>query len=307
MSTLQIHLFGGLDVSRGDNRLPPFPTQKARSLFAYLVLNRSRAHSRDSLVGVFWGERPETVAKKCLRTDIWRVRHALSDADEVLLLKDHKIAFNADFPHWIDVAEFEKLIGAVRSVDPCEMTPEEVRSLEAAVSLYRGDLMEGMYDDWFLYERERMRLLYLTSLERLMNYRQSREDWAGAADLGQRLLATDPLREHVHRELIRCYYRQGNRPEALRQFERCATILRSELDIEPMAETRQLWEEIRQESLTPVAVAPTPSPAPSPFDDLASCRASLDSAFRSLAVVTREMEELRRALEAVEMSARQKV
>src|SRR5690606_36708044 len=119
MNALQIHLFGGLDVARGDHRIRPFATQKARALFAYLVLNRSRAHTRDSLVGVYWGERPDPVAKKCLRTDIWTVRHALSDdAEEVMLLMDHKIAFNSAFRQWIDAAEFVRLLGRFRPVEP---------------------------------------------------------------------------------------------------------------------------------------------------------------------------------------------
>lgn len=299
MNALQIHLFGGLDVARGDHRIPPFATQKARALFAYLVLNRSRAHTRDSLVGVFWGERPDPVAKKCLRTDIWRVRHALSDdAEEVLLLKDHKVAFNSAFPHWIDVAEFERLLSKVRPVEPEMMLPEEAAALEAAVDLYRGDLLEGVYDDdWFLYERERMRLLYLTALERLMRYRQGREEWGPAAAIGQRLLAADPLREHVHRELIRCYYRQGNRPAALRQYAHCETILRAELDIEPMAETRQLLGEIRQ-GATKLEI--TIAPVQAPPGDGAPWKAALDSAFRSLDAVTHQLEELRKALESAE-------
>lgn len=303
MNALQIHLFGGLDVARGDHRIPPFATQKARALFAYLVLNRSRAHTRDALVGVFWGERPEPVAKKCLRTDIWRVRHALSDdAEEVLLLQDHKIAFNSAFPHWIDVAEFERLLGKVRAVEPELMLPEEAAALEAAVDLYRGDLLEGVYeDDWFLYERERMRLLYLTALERLMRYRKGREEWGSAAAIGQRLLAADPLREHVHRELIRCYYRQGNRPAAMRQYTQCETILRSELDIEPMAETRRLLEEIRQGGAT---IEINPVAADRAQGDVPQWKAALDSAFRSLEAVTRDLEELRTALESAESEGR---
>ena len=37
---------------------------------------------------------------------------------------------------------------------------EQVAELEAAVKLYTGDLLEGLYTDWCLLERERFRLLY---------------------------------------------------------------------------------------------------------------------------------------------------
>ena len=36
------------------------------------------------------------------------------------------------------------------------MDEDRARSLEDAVSLYQGDLLEGCYEDWCIYERERL-------------------------------------------------------------------------------------------------------------------------------------------------------
>ncbi|MDX1395034.1 MAG: hypothetical protein R3195_11610 [Gemmatimonadota bacterium] len=58
-------------------RLAPFPTRPAKGLFAYLVLNRSTAHTREKLADTFWGEQSERSARKCLRTTIWRVRSVI--------------------------------------------------------------------------------------------------------------------------------------------------------------------------------------------------------------------------------------
>jgi DNA-binding SARP family transcriptional activator len=41
-----------------------------------------------------------------------------------------------------------------------------------------------------------------------------------------------------------CFYRMGSRPLALRQYQRCAETLRAEMDLEPMAETRELRDRI---------------------------------------------------------------
>jgi DNA-binding SARP family transcriptional activator len=79
---LRIRMLGDLDLHRDDKPFPPFPTQAARDLFAFIELNRSRLHPREVLVGLFWGDRPEEKARHNLRTTLWRMRRVVeSDAD----------------------------------------------------------------------------------------------------------------------------------------------------------------------------------------------------------------------------------
>jgi DNA-binding SARP family transcriptional activator len=78
-----------------------------------------------------------------------------------------------------------------------------------------------------------------------------RGDLEAAIGHGQRLLADDPLRETVHREVMRLYFRNGQRAEAIRQYERCARLLAEELEVEPMPETRALLLEITERPADP--------------------------------------------------------
>ena len=43
---------------------------------------------------------------------------------------------------------------------------------------------------------------------------------------------------------MRCHFSLGNRPAAMKQYATCAQLLRQELDVEPMEETRQVLETI---------------------------------------------------------------
>ena len=107
-----------------------------------------------------------------------------------------------------------------------------------------AELLEGFYDDWVLRERERLRLLYLRCLRRLMQgYRQqgAYEDSLASA---QQILACDPLHEEVHREAMRLYCDLGQRSLAVRQYQRCREILADELGILPMEETQALYARI---------------------------------------------------------------
>jgi DNA-binding SARP family transcriptional activator len=250
MMPLRIRLFGGLHLSRGDEPLPAFPTQRARSLFAYVTLHRSRLHARELLIDQLWGEEGEIVGRKALRMALWRVRGVVdppAGAPETspLRLSGTALGFNADSDYWLDVEEFERLLRAVAARPEGALDEEDAQRLRSAIDLYGGDLLEDIYDDWCLYDRERLRLLYHGALERLMRFEEERAAWAAAIALGQRLLALDPLMEQVHREMMRCYVRRGSRAAALRQFESCARLLRAELDVDPMPETVDLYLRIR--------------------------------------------------------------
>lgn len=295
---LRIHLFGGLNVYRGDEPLS-FPTQKARGLFAFLALNHGRSHSRSTLVGRFWGDSPESTARKNLRTDLWRVRSVLEphgiEPGSCLAVWQDEVALADSVDHWLDVHHFEELLdeAAARGED-------QARLLREAVELYRGDLLEGVYDDWCIYERERLRLRYLDALERLIRHHEAHGEWTQAAAYGQRLLAADPLRENVHRAVMRCHLSLGDRPAALRQFETCARMLRQELGVEPCAETLALAADARGVAVAEPARVLAPAPAgatPASMDEvLARLKAAaqwLEETGEQVRIVIRDVERAR--------------
>lgn len=250
MNGLQVRLLGDVEIYRDGTRIGPFPTQTARDLFTYLSLNDDRMHPREVLVDLFWGDRPEDRALANLRTTLWRVRGVVERGDDGVphvRARDGKLGLNPESEIWVDVKEFERRARGIRSGDDAPVTDEEAGQLREAIDLYRGDLLEGSYADWCLFERERLRLVYLSALERLMVYEEARGAWDAALDLGGLILERDPLREDIHRRIMRCHVLRGDRPAALRQYRRCREILRSELEIDPMEETRLLHRVIRED------------------------------------------------------------
>lgn len=297
---LRIYLFGGLNIYRGEQPLPGFPTQKSRGLFAFLALNHGRSHSRSTLVGRFWGDSPESVARKNLRTDIWRIRSVLEpqgvEPGSCLAVDQDELALNAGVDHWLDVHAFEDALDQAAAMDAGD---EQARLLRGAVELYRGDLLEGVYDDWCSFERERLRLRYLDALERLIRHHEARGEWTDAAAYAQRLLANDPLREHVHRAVIRCHLALGDRAAALRQFDTCARLLRQELEVEPSAETLALAAEARcgERILAAVPSAAALPTTPAAMDEvltrLRSAAQWLEETREQVSIVIRDVERAR--------------
>ena len=153
------------------------------------------------------------------------------------------MGFNPKGEWWLDVASFESAAHLAASKPFHAVGPGEVQRLENALRLYTGDLREGFTEDWTRRERERYRGLYLSSLFCLAQYHGYHGEYEKSLSFGQRLLAFDPLREEVHRHLMRVYLETGERAAAVRQYEICREALERELSIEPMEETRSLWVE----------------------------------------------------------------
>src|SRR5438093_41914 len=123
----------------------------------------------------------------------------------------------------------------------------DAHALKKAVLLYRGDLLEGCYEDWCVYERERIKAMYLAALEKLLEYCEVRGQPAQGFAYGERLLRHEPAHERAHWRLMRLYWLAGDRTGALRQYERCRDALRGELGIEPGERIRGLRDRLRAE------------------------------------------------------------
>lgn len=258
MEHLRIQLLGTLHLTRSAQPVEGFPTRRCRSLFSYLAVHHKRRHARDVLAGVFWGELPDAVARKRLRTNLWRIRAVVEPAGvpkgAVLDADAHDVGLLTGELIWLDVDEFvERLQRIPPPGEP--LAPSDLTSLERAIDIYQGELLEGNYDDWCIYERERLKAMFHQALYRLIAHRAAREEWDEAIVRSQDLLGRDPLQEQAHRGLMRFYYMSGNRPAAMEQFRALERLLDHALGVEPMLETRKLFAAISEDDRGAVETA----------------------------------------------------
>jgi DNA-binding SARP family transcriptional activator len=246
----KVHLFGSGTAMHEDATMSGFPGQQAGLLLSYLVLQRSQPQSRERLAAVFWEDLPTHTARKYLRNTLWRLKHALDDIglrhEEMLSVGDDHVGLREPTSWWIDVEEFEREVSNSQKSAPESLSRQQRRELEQAVSLYRGDLLEGIYEDWTLYERERYRLLYLNIRQKLMLHYTYLGRYEEALSHGAGLLAIDPAREKIHRQIMRLHALTGDRNAALAQFKRCKQLLQDELGLPPMRETLDLYRQIKE-------------------------------------------------------------
>jgi DNA-binding SARP family transcriptional activator len=256
VSTLRIKLFGPLEIECEGQLLPRFPSRKVRDLFAYLVLQRRTAHSREHLAGLFWGDSDEERARHSLNTALWRLNGVLANAAgsrgrAQLRVTPYEIGFNPAGDYWLDVAEFESRCALADKATPRD---QQATLYSQAISFYAGDLLTDCYEEWAALERERLQSLYLKALTGVLEFHTQCKEYDVAIDCARRILACDSLREEVHRDLIGLYLTAGRPAMALRQYRVCEDLLQRELAVAPMSETQALLAHILRSTGSPASL-----------------------------------------------------
>jgi DNA-binding SARP family transcriptional activator len=246
---LKVKLFGSGQAYFFDRTLGGFPGQQGCPILCYLLLNRDYPLHRERLASVFWGDYPTQISKKNLRNNLWRLRQTLQSVgappDDFLLINEESVSFISTSVYWLDIEVFEKISIEMQTIDGNLLTYDQAIQLESAANLYIGDLLESNYDDWCLYDRERLRLMNLGNLNKLVTFHSHAENYEKGIDFAGRILLMDHTYERIHRQLMWMHWCLGNRNAALTQYRQCCQIMHDELGVAPMEETRLLYDKIK--------------------------------------------------------------
>ncbi len=242
------YLFGVMSLQIEGQPIPLPNSAVARRLLAYLLLHKDRPHPRSVLAGIFWGESTETRARKSLSQALWHIRQS---APDLVAASTEEIVVADAESVWTDAYAFETIINAHLSE---RLEDTGALDLNNALELYRGDLLEGVYDDWLLLERERYSDLYLRGMENLAKLEKRGGYYRRALEITQELLKFRPFDESFYQEAMRLYYLLGKADAALWQYETCCQILKEEFDVGPNPKTVLLAQEIARQSSAPESI-----------------------------------------------------
>ncbi len=250
-----IKLFGTGFVKFNGQLLTGFPNQQPGLLLCYLLLNRDYPQNRELLATTLWPEVPSATARKCLRNALWRLRQNFESVDacldEALLATEDSLSLiNFDQIN-LDIQCFEAAIVPNKDLAGWQLSVEQVTQLELAIDLRCGDLLEGVYEDWVLYDRERLNLLFLNTLNKLMVYYGMNGFYERGLACGEKILVLDRTYEKIYRQMMWLFCLLGDNDLALKKYRQCCQVMRDELGIDPMPETRRLYEKILHDQFNP--------------------------------------------------------
>ena len=215
-------------------------------LFQFLLVNVGRETRREFLAELFWRGSSAGRQRSALNSAICRIRKQLADIEGVDVVCDGPAIFLsiADTVK-VDVMELTEVVHSISLTETMSIALAD--RLHKALDACDAPFMDGVTSDWVLTERERLFNIQIRGMTTLMHWLGQQRRYEDALDIGRRLLAADPARETAQCEVMWLYVLNGQRAQALRQFQEFRSWLKCELDIEPMPETRALYDHIRLE------------------------------------------------------------
>ncbi|HEX9160888.1 MAG TPA: response regulator [Thermoanaerobaculia bacterium] len=243
MPVLTLELLGDFRMRSESGSLINISAKKSQAMLAYLGVKPTQLVSRDKMAALLWSSTATEQARQSLRQTLSSLRKELAQISpdrKILVEEGDFLSLDPDLVR-VDVAEFEKHLG----------TGGE-GGLEKAVSLYRGDFLEGFeldeerFDQWVIAERDRLHRAALRAHAQLVEIQSRNGSLDNAIATAQQSLRIDPLQESMHRTLMRLYMDSGDLVNAVQQYDTCARTLKRELQIEPDAETRKLFQQVAQ-------------------------------------------------------------
>ena len=255
MSVLTVNLLGKFSITRDGHSLGGFQAHKVQELFCFLALFNDHPQPRETLCELLWKDHSPVTSRKYLRQTLWKLQSALNltlDAHPSdLLVETDWIQFSPSEKFCLDVVDFQHTSHLIRNKRTRDLTDEDYHSAQLALALYKGDLLEGWYQDWCIFERERYQTTYITLLDKLVQYCEIHQYYDDGLAYCAEILRHDRAYERAHRQLMRLCFMSGDRTRALRQYERCVLTLHEELNVAPSVRTTYLYEQIRNDAYKP--------------------------------------------------------
>jgi DNA-binding SARP family transcriptional activator len=228
MGSATLCLLGGGPVVIKNGRRLEIP-EGSKRLLVFVTLNGGRV-SRRHAAGTLWPYGDDDRAAGNLRSALWRLRGAGIDvlhADKWMLYLDPAVS--------VDIAQLSRWATRViegradrSDLGAFDLNPEAL------------DLLPGWYDEWVIFERERVRQRLLHAMESLVRQLISHGLYADAVEVAITVVGVEPLRESAQRVLIEAHLAEDNLVDARRAYLTYSEMLARELGVSPGVELAEM-------------------------------------------------------------------
>jgi ATP/maltotriose-dependent transcriptional regulator MalT/DNA-binding SARP family transcriptional activator len=252
ITDLTVKVLGPVEIFRDPAK--PFAadawtTRRARDIFCYIATSKHRRVPKDVLIEAFWSDQDMATVEKNFHPTISHIRKALNSRQafkqNFVVFRDGAYQLNPELSYSIDTEEFDHYVSEAEKAKRAKDAERFRTSLEAAYELYRGEFMAGIYEDWADERRQYYSEQGARVTAALAKLSLSEKRWADALKFSGETLRDDPYREDMHRLTMKALAAQGKSAAVKKHFESLKKILHDELGIEPSAETKKVFAELK--------------------------------------------------------------
>jgi len=246
-SIIRIQTLGQFNLWRDTVKVDPkeWGRDKTAQLIQYLISNRQRhALHKEKIMEDLWEEGNDRDFKVALHGVNKVLEPDRPSRTEASFVIRQGVSYQLELDKiWIDVEALEQYI-IIGNEAYGEYKEVSKSAYKAAILLYQGVYLPNrIFEDWSSEEREKTQVLilgaYVILAEILLN-----ENPLESIRLAQCAIAIDKTWEDAYRLQMQAYVIKGNRPQAIKTYQKCADVLDEEYGIEPLPATKNLLQEI---------------------------------------------------------------
>ena len=229
--------------------------KKTLDLLKAVIALGSEDVREEQIIDLLWPDAEGDAGHSAFKTALARLRQLIGS--EAVVYQDGRASLD---PHmvWSDASAFLRTSERMerewkqlkdlgeRDRSAKERTTAAVRELERAIALYRGPFVPDDAVVWTVSLRERLRTRLLKLVTSLADHYEQKGRWKTAAEVYQKGIEADKLREEFYQRLMLCYQKMGQQAEAIAVYNRCRAELSYGLGVAPSSVTESIIAGIRK-------------------------------------------------------------
>jgi DNA-binding SARP family transcriptional activator len=258
---MEFRVLGPLEIVADGRALPVTARSQQQALLAVLLLRANHVVATWWLIDELWGETLPAKPELALRMAVSRLRRLLAEGDPAarsarLMTRPggYVLEVARDL---VDAHRFERMVAEGRSALAAGAAERAAELLRGALELWRGPALASVPAGGLVTaEAARLEAARISALQTRIE-----ADLANGRHLEvlpelEALVASQPLQEGVHAQLMVALYRAGRQADALGTYRALRERLVDELGIEPGPALQQLERRIL--TADPALAAPAP-------------------------------------------------
>lgn len=202
--------------------------KKGKSVLAYMMINPKAKYNKDKLIDMFFPDVKPVSMEDNWKQAIFNIRSAFKNKYlNFLILEGKMLYLNPDCYFKSDAEEFNKYCNIARSAESA--VEQKIQACKDAIKLYKGEFIEGNYEQWCEDLRLDFHNKYISISELLLDLLSKDKNHEEILYYSEKLLKHDKLNEKAYLYSVEAYVKLEKRKSAKESYSKMLKIYNEEL------------------------------------------------------------------------------